>query len=199
MGAALAPVICLTKPNRGSTKGGSPKLEIRGLEEMVARLRQRHMQIESLETEQAIDEDQLLTKVKDERLTAEMAGDFYKSVLVDSADGVPAKVVFKNMFKQIDCCHEPELREHLKKSYDPLFEVRYSMKLRDNGKASYDKLKQLLGNNLELLFDVTPFVSPVENFLEKRAQMRPLLDKKVNAVLDSVTEQAIYKPSISYK
>jgi len=195
----LAPVISLTKPNRGSTKGGAPKLEIKGLEADVAKMRQRHMQIESLETEQALDEEKLLTTVKEQRLSSEVEGQFYKNVLVDSADGIPAKIVFKNMFKQIDCCHEPELREHLKKCYDQLFEVRYSVKLRENNAVTYEKLKQLLGSNLELLFEVTPFISPRDEFMEKRSQMRGLLDKKTNAVLDSVTEQAQYKPSVNFK
>lgn len=195
----LAPVINLTKPNKGSTKGGSPKLEIKGLEAVVARMRQRHMQIESMTTEQKLDETGMLTTVKEQRLSSEEAGQFYKVVLVDSADGIPAKVIFKNMYSKIDVSHEPELREHLKNGYDPLFEVRYDVKLRDNGNATYEKLKQLLGTNFELLFEVTPFISPKDEFMERRAQMRPMLDKKVNQVLDTVVEQAQYKPQVSFK
>ena len=195
----LAPVINLTKPNKSSTTGGSPKLEIKGLEAVVARMRQRHMQIESAQTEQKLDEEQMLGAVKAQRLTSEEAGHFYKTIVVDSADGIPAKIIFKNMFKQIDTCHETELREHLKKGYDPLFETKYEVKLRDNSAATYEKLQQLLGNNLTLLFEVTPFIAPKDSFMEKRAQMRPLLDKKVNTVLDSVVDQAQYKAQVSLK
>ena len=190
----LAPIINLTKPSK---KSDSSKLEIEGHEALVVRMRQRHMQIESLEAEQKIDEVELLEDVRASRLEAEEEGQFYKVILVNSADGVPAKVIFKNMFKQIDVAHEDELRRHLKNGYDPLFEVRYNVKLRDN--TSVSRLRELLGPNCDLLFEITPYISPKKDAMERRAQMRPVLDKKTNAVLDSVFEQAQYKPQLSLK
>ena len=71
------------------------------------------------------------------------------------------------------------------------------MKLRDG--VSIDQLKELLGDKLGLLFDVTPYIGVTSDFMEKRAALRRNLDKKTNAVLDSITEQAQYRPSISLK
>ena len=192
---SLAPIINLTSPNKKSNK--SPNLDIEGHGERVVRMRKRHAQIESLKTEQELDKDELMEAVKSSRLEAEEEGEFYRIALVKSADDTPAKVIFKNMFKQIDIGHESELRKYLKKGYDPLFETRYSVKLRNN--KSVERLRELLGNDLDLLFEVTPFVSPVDDFMEKRAQLRPTLDKKVNATVDNVTDQAQYQPQINLK
>jgi hypothetical protein len=191
------PVIQLTKPAKKGASGKTPKLEVGGLENKVVEMRKRLADIESLEAQQKLDEEDVLTKVKGKRLAAEADGDLYKTALVNSGDGVPAKVTFKNQFKQISTEHEEALRTHLKTTYDTLFTTRHDVKLRDG--VSIDQLKELLGDKLGLLFDVTPYIGVTSDFMEKRAALRRNLDKKTNAVLDSITEQAQYRPSISLK
>jgi len=195
--AAKVQVIQLTKPAKKGATGQTPKLEVTGLEPQIAAMRQRLGQIESLKAQQAIDEKMVLDKVKVERVAAEADGDLYKTALVNSADGVPAKVTFKNQFKQISTEHEGDLRTALKTAYDALFTTKHEVKLRDG--VTIEQLKAALGDKLGLLFDVTPYIAPQSDFMEKRAALRRTLDKNTNKTLDSVTDQAQYCPSMSLK
>lgn len=195
--ALKVPVIQLTKPSKKTSGGQTPKLEVEGFEQKVVVMRQRLAQIESLEAQQKLDEEEVLGKVKAERVEAEASGELYKTALINSADGVPAKVQFKNQFKQISTEHEGDLRTYLKNVYDTLFSTRHEVKLRDG--VSIERLREVLGDKIDVLFDVTPYIGVCPDFMEKRAALRRSLDKKTNAVLDSVVEQAQYKPSITLK
>jgi hypothetical protein len=196
MAAAKVIDIQLTKPNK-KTNGRKPKLEITGHTKLVQGIRRRNQKIESLQAENEIDKQTLIGVCKDERRDAEKDGDLFKTCLVSAGKQPPAKVTFTNKYKQIDTSHEEQLREALDGSYDSLFETKHTIKLRNP--SDFARLKELLGDELFRLLEVTPFIAPKQDFMERRAQMRPTLSEQTNDVLDTITDQAQFNPIVSVK
>ena len=89
------------------------------------------------------------------------------------------------------------LKQALGKLFDQLFVVTNELSLRDD--VSYEKAKQILGSNLDLLFDVNSRIEACDEFMEKRAQIRSSLNGKINDIIDGITKQVQAEPSVSLK
>ena len=191
---STVPNIVLTSPTK--KKKGKDKLEVEGFEQLVVDMRQRNQEMESLKAEQALDNNNLTERVKELRIEAEKSGTVYTVALVHSADDVPAKVVFKNQFRPIDESHRPELKRHLGKTYDALFDEVEVATLRDD---KLQELEKLLGNRFDEFFDKSTHIKPKKDYMERRGELRKTLSTKVNALLDMLIEQVQYKPQLTLK
>lgn len=192
------PMLMLTKPDKSKSESKkSEKLKVKGLEELATKMQKRAQQIEVLSVEQKIDRKNLLTTVKQKRVEAEQNGKFCKTALVETNNKHPVKVTYKNAFSKINVEHEGELKSVLGNLYNSLYERHREVKLKADVDIEY--VKQLLGDKLEALFDVTEYITPKGQFMEQRAAMRPTLNNKTNDLIDNLTDQVQHSPMVSFK
>ncbi len=181
-----------TKSNKSQTA------TITGFEDVVKNMRQREKLAEQLQTENANDKTNIVTYCKEQQRVFEKQGYVVKSMQVASADGQPAKVTFAERYGKANAVHEDQIRAALGDvAYDAMFETVYEVKLRDQ--SSYTRLKQLLGDELIKLLEVTPSLKPKPEFMARRAQVRQQLSEQGSQALDSVVDQLQANPSFSLK
>ena len=198
--APVMPSFVLTKPgSEASSK--SDKLAVTGFEMQAARVRELQMEIDSLETDLKTEKTELIEGVGAIRKASELAGDFHKTCSVASADEQAVLVIFQDKYSKIDTKHEPALRTHLSDSkYNELFRRGADIKLRSN--TSLDALKALLGDKFEAfsnLVEVTEYLAPEREFMEKRATLRSSMTAEQNVAVDMVIDQCQYAPQVKVK
>lgn len=189
----------LTKPTGASTSKGE-KLVLTGHEAVASRLRERAQQIDTLEAEQKIESAEIIAAAKILRREAEATGAFTKTVAVATEEGSPISLVFADKYSDVDVAHEPALRAALGASYDTCF--RRQAKVKARGDLTVEKLQALLGDKFGAFctaFDVTEYLTPVDGFMETRANMRRGMSNELNAAVDQVVDQVQYKPSVRLK
>lgn len=126
---------------------------------------------------------------------AEKQGHFTKSVQVKGSQA-NAGYSFRDSYAPIDTCAQDDLKSLLKNNYELLFTTSKTVKLR---KDKVDQLIELLGDLTPHFLEVDPCLSPVDNFREVRASLRPGMTEAQNASLDLVVQQVQNKPSLSFK
>lgn len=198
---AAIPALVLTKPNKGTagTKK-KDKLHVEGLEETAAKVRERAEKIESLEAEQKVDKAKIVEVCKKERRDAEVSGDFHTTCLVESDDGKPVQVVFTNKFSKVDVTHESALKQALNGQFDTLFRKGVDVAMKDG--ITFEKLQKVLGDKFDAfaaLCDLTEYLSPDRDFMQKRAALRPALDAATNSQIDAISDQTQYTPMVKTK
>ena len=179
------------------TKPTDTKLRVKGLEVLASTMRQRACQIEMMQLEQKQDRVKLLEEVDKQRLDSEKSGKFFKSCVVECQDEMPAKVVYMNKFSKVDGEHEPALRNALGKLFDQLYIVEQRVSLREDVNVEY--IKYLLGDKFDMLFGVKTQINHSDNFMEKRANLRPSLDNKTNDFIDGLVSQVQCEASLYLK
>jgi hypothetical protein len=195
---ALTNQLNLTGPAKKSKNGKSPKLEVQGHEQRIKKMRQLNQIIESAKVEYDQEKEVVVKDVQLKFIESERNGDAIKTALVDSADGVPAKVTRTNKAKQISTSFEQPLVELLgEQVFRTLFDTHYDLKLREG--ASFETLKQLLGEKLLSLLEITPYLATKSDYIERRAQLRPVVSENANVMLDQVSSQCLYAPMVSVK
>lgn len=199
--ANAAPALILTKPTKGAAaKKSKDRLSIPGHEALAKKMRERGKKLDSLGAEQKKDIATLRDSVKEQRLAAEKAGDFHKTVLVESADGKPVQVVFQDRYSKVDVDHEDALRTALSGNYDQLFTKGIDVKVKPN--ATLDALKAALGDKFDAfaaLCDVTEYLAPTKDYMTKRSAIRGGLDETTNDAIDAITDQVQVSPSVKLK
>lgn len=174
-------------------------LVLTGHETVAARVRDRARQLDSLEAEQKADCAELIDAAKTCRREAEAAGNFHKMVKV-ATDNDPISLVFSDRYSPVAVENEEALREALGASYDAMF--RREVKVSQRKDMNLDALKALLGDKFDAFaaaFDVKEILTPVDGFMETRANLRPSLGTALNATVDGIIDQVQYKPSVKTK
>lgn len=196
-----APKLILTKPNTGNKSKSSDKLSVGGHETLISSMRERLKKIDSLSAQQKKDKEVLTEAIKAYRLSEEKAGNFHKTVLVDSDDGKPGQVIFQDKFSKIDVEHEPALREGLNGNFDTLMKRAVDVKAKKG--VTLDTIKKALGPKafakLEEVSDFTEYLTLSSDFMAKRAAVRPTLDDDTNEFIDGIVDQSQYAPSVKLK
>ena len=194
--AAIVPVL---KPVASKKTAKKDALVLMGHEDVATRVRDRARLLDNLETEQKQDAAVLIDAARSFRREAEASGNFHKMVKV-ATDTDPISLVFSDRYSPVAVENEPALREALGASYDAMF--RREVKVSQRQDLNLDALKALLGDKFVAFaaaFDVKEVLTPVDGFMETRANLRPMLGTALNATVDGIIDQVQYKPSVRTK
>lgn len=190
----------LTKPAAKKKGGRTDKLVIDTQKKRVARMRARAQEIASLAGEQAIDEEKLRAVCTRRRMEAEIEGAFFKSCLVESADGSPALVTFKDAYGKVAVEHEEALSAVLGDLYPTFVKRKVSASVAAD--FTLDELKDAFGDKFPLLnkfFKLEEALYFSGSLMETRAALRTNARKANMDTLDKIVEKVQHKPSISLK
>jgi len=187
----------LNKSNGKSSKEVE-KFPVTGFEKKVPELREIDKQIQELSERRNKIKEEILDKVVKNRRHWEKKGKFYKSFIIQSADGVDATVLFKNIFSKVDPEQEPEMRKHLTDAiFDELYEVTEITALKP--KPKWDELKLILGKRVDDFIQTSKHISHRKDFMEKRAELRDKVSIEINKTLDEYTESVQASPDLRLK
>jgi hypothetical protein len=192
--------LTLTKPESPTEKKKSSQLIITGHETTVAKMRADQKLLDSLTDSLQEQKTDLRAAVGKVRLREEKRGRFHKTVILPSADGEDAKVIFQNKFNKIDVKHEGALKKALNGHASKLINRRFELKVKPE--TTLKALKAALGDKFEALsslIDVHEFLAISGEFMETRAQLRPNLTAEENAACDAITEQCQQPPQVRLK
>jgi len=173
------------------------KYEVSDLKAVVPEIRKIDEEMKELSKKREALHDMIMDRVRAIRQDEEERGILYKTFIVDSTDGVPATVMFKNVFSKLDVENEPVMRKVLGDVFDTLFKKDENMVLRKT--ASLDALREALGDKAEVFFETKEFISFEKDFMEKRAAIRKNLKPNVNAQLDKWMADNQAKPDLRLK
>ncbi|MGW8178476.1 MAG: hypothetical protein ACWGQW_06895 [bacterium] len=187
----------LTKAN-GKTKNEVEKFPVTGFEKTVPELRKIDTDIAALLKRRDELREKILDNVRKSRKHWEKKGKFYKTFVIQSADGVDAIVLFKNAFSKVDAEQEPEMREKLTDAiFDQLYEVVTVQALKS--KPDWAELKKLLGKRADEFIKESKHISHRSEFMETRADLRNQVSTEINKVLDEYTESVQATPDLRLK
>lgn len=187
----------LTKTN-GKTKNEVEKFPIAGFEKKVPELRKIDQQIADLTEKRNTIKTEIIKKVVQNRKHWEKKGKFYKTFVIQSADGVDATVLFKNTFSKVDPSEEPEMRKTLTdKVFDELYVVTETVSLKP--KTDWKELRTALGKKADEYLKTTKHIGHTSEFMERRAEMRADLKPEINKSLDEYTDSVQATPDLRLK
>jgi hypothetical protein len=173
------------------------KFEVTGFEEKIARARRLQAEIEAKQAEIQEIRSDVTTKCDMYRKTWEKKGKFYKTFSINSADGTPASVVFKNQFSNIDISSEQEMRIVLGDTFNELYEIKKTVAL--NRGYDSEMMKKLLGSRYHEFFTEQEVIVNRGGFLEKRAELRAGMEAKLNKKLDEYSSSMQAVPEFRLK
>ena len=183
--------------NLDSSKSKTEKYTVSSLKAVVPQIRTLDGQMEKLVEQRDLMKKMILNTVKPLKEKEERAGHLYKTFIIESDDGVPATVLFKNAFSKIPADNEPEMRKNLGEHFDELYEVTTQIALRRNVK--WEDLRKVLGSKFDDFFGETKIISHKSDFMERRAELRGAAPKKVNDALDVYTKDCQATPDLRMK
>lgn len=187
----------LTKAN-GRTKNEVEKFPVTGFEKAIPELRSIDDQIANLLERRNTLKEKILDNVRKSRKHWEKKGKFYKTFVIQSADGVNATVLFKNAFSKVDQNQEPEMREKLTDViFEQLYEVVTVHALKS--KPDWEELKKLLGKHADDFIRESKHIAHRKGFMEARADLRNQVSTEINKVLDEYTESVQATPDLRLK
>jgi hypothetical protein len=187
----------MTADFTGITKKEKPKLVIKGYAATVKKIRRRMLRIAEMEEANRADKRLLISECREKRIESEKEGQFFKNCLVDGGNQDPIRITFTNKFRKIDPIHKEKLKYVIGDKFDDLFEIESKITVTDQDKIS--ELKKILGSRFEELLDVTTSITTKKDFMEKRARLRPLMDKSTNEDLDELIQELQHQPLFSTK
>jgi len=173
------------------------KYSLTGFEAMIPEIRKIDEEMESLNKKREEMRDMMMDRVRAIKQEEEERGILYKTFLVASADGIPATVMFKNVFSKLDVENEPVMRKVLGNTFSELFRKDKSMVLKKT--ASLDALREALGDKADVFFETKEFIAFEKDFMEKRAALRKDLKPNINAQLDKWATDSQAKPDLRMK
>lgn len=192
----VAPAIVLTPPTKAKSKKAE-KLEMKGFEKDVARLRALQREIESNTADFKAGRKKLVRAAKDFRLQAEQSGSFHKTLILPSEDNNPALMCFQDKYSEINVIHEDVLREGLGEHYDFLIQKGVNINVKSG--TTLQELKSALGEEaftkLKNFIEVTEYLKPVPDFMERKASLSQQLSVQTKQVLEAIIDQVQYDPS----
>lgn len=175
-------------------KSKTEKYTVKGLEAVVPEVRKIDEQMLKLQEHRQSMKSMILNKVMPLKQKEEKAGRLYKTFVVESDDGVPAQVVFKNAFSKIPVENLEQMRKELGNNFDELYEVTRTIAPRRG--VNWDKLKKLLGSKFNDYFAETEVITHKKDFMERRAELREHVNKRTNDVLDQYTKDCQATPDL---
>jgi len=173
------------------------KYDLTGFEDMVPEFRKIDEEMEKLNSKREELRGMIMDRVRAIKQEEEERGILYKTFLVASSDGVPATVMFKNVFSKLDVENETIMRKVLGNTFSELFKKDKSMSLKKS--ASLDALREALGDKADVFFETKEFIAFEKDFMEKRAALRKELKPAVNAQLDKWATDSQAKPDLRLK
>lgn len=187
----------LTKTN-GKTKKEVDKFPVMGYEKVIPRLRKIDADIMKLFEERKKLQETITTNVRKIRKHWEKKGKFYKTFVIQSADGVDATILFKNSFSKVDVDNEKEMREKLG---DPVFNQLYEVVTVHalKNRIDWTELRKVLGNRSEEFVRASKHIAHKKGFMETRADLRNQVSTEVNKTLDEYTESVQAVPDLRLK
>jgi hypothetical protein len=178
-------------------KSETEKYEVTGFEALIPEIRKVDKEIEALDGKREAMRDAMMNRIRDIKLTEEEKGILYKTFIVNSADGIPATVLFKNSFSKLDVENEAVMRKMLGDLFDTLYTKESSMQLRKG--VDLDALRKALGPLAETYFEKKEYIAFAKDFMEQRLPIRKTADKKVNAQIDKWASDCQAKPDLRLK
>lgn len=188
------------KPAASKKAAKKDALVLTGHEEVAARVRERARVLDNLEAEQKQDAASLIEASRVFRREAEAAGGFHKTVKVATTTEEPISLVFSDRYSSTSVESEDALKAALGSSYAAMF--RREAKVTARKDMTLDTLKAALGDKFEAfcgLFDVKEVLTPVDGFMETRANLRKAMTPEFNALVDGIVDQIQFKPAVKTK
>lgn len=179
------------------SNNGVEKMEVPGFESLVPQIRKLDEQMEELANKRDMMKALIINTVRDMKQKAEVNGSLYKSFTILSEDGQNATILYKNQFSKLDPENEESMRKTLKDSFETLFENAEDVTFKKN--ADTDVLRKLLGDKFEQFFSTKKYIKFCKDFMERRASLRPNLNKSTNALLDKWTSDNQASPDLRMK
>lgn len=179
------------------SKSEVEKYKLAGFEDLVVELRKRTKKIAELQEAQQADVSVVMNFVRTAKLKQEKEGRLYKTFVLESSDGVPAQIIFKNAFSKLPAENEEKMRELIGDVFDRLYDKQTTSKIKP--KADMEELRKILGERVGEFFKDDEVIVHQKEFMEKRAQLRKDCNAKVNKAIDDFTEQCQAKPDLRLK
>lgn len=177
-----------------SKKSKTQKYTVTSLKAVVPEVRKIDENIVKLQENRKLIKTMILNTVIPIKKKEEKEGRLYKTFIVESNDGEPATVLFKNAFKNIPAHNEDKMREELGEYFDDLYEVKVNISLIPTVK--WDDLKKALGNKFYDFFQETHSIAHKSDFMERRAEIRDKANRRTNDVLDTYTKECQASPDL---
>jgi len=173
------------------------KYEVTGLEDIPGQIRELDQKISELNEARESMRTMIMNYVAPIMKENTTKGLLYKTYLIASRDGVPAQVIYKNMFSKLDITNEKVIREVMGVYFEEFFLVETAQMMKNN--VDVNRLKTILGDRYNDFFEDKSVVSFAKDFMEKRATLHPKLTKEIKAQLDNWTKDYQSKPDLRMK
>jgi hypothetical protein len=173
------------------------KFEVQGLEDIPTQIRELDREMEKLSESRDSMRTLIMNHVSPLMKENVTKGLLYKTYLIMSRDGVPAQVIYKNMFSKLDTSNEKVMREVLGPHFDEFFGVETSPAMKKN--ADLTRLKTLLGDKYSDFFEDKSTIGFAKDFMEKRATLHSKLTKNIRDQLDGWIKEYQAKPDLRMK
>lgn len=180
-----------------NSKSKTDKYTVSSLKGVVPQIREIDSQMTKLAELREFHKKSILNYVVPLKQKEEKEGRLFKSFIIESDDDIPAVVLFKNAFSKIPISNEPVMRENLGEHFDELYEIDSQTALKSGVKL--DELRMLLGKRFEDFFGESKYISHKKDFMERRAEMRGKVTKKVDEALDVYTKDTQATPDLRMK
>lgn len=150
--------------------------------------------IESLQTELALLEEDLIKAATTAKKKAEDAGNFAKTVNIAGTD-LKIQIQIKDAYSKMDISMREPLKEIFKDKYPIMFVDVEDVKLVD---GKLDELKTLLGTRWSEFFTTDKSVKPSKEFQQTYFTLRGNLTTKQKDVVNKVLDACQSTPSVKY-
>jgi hypothetical protein len=179
-----------------SKKNKPDQLLVETKKALVDQAIQKSRNIESLETELAIIECELITVATDAKKKAENSGNFAKTVNL-AGEELKIQIQIKDAYSKMDEGMRAPLKEIFKDKYPIMF-----IDIEDNKLVeSEDKIKELkilLGSRWSEFFSTDKAVKPSKEFQQTYFTLRDTLSAKQKDVVKKVIDACQSTPSVKY-
>jgi hypothetical protein len=192
----LAKIAGMTKAGGSKKETSKTKLYVDGHEDLVDRVVERSKEIESLETEQELDLQEV-RGLGTEAMREEEGIEFHRTCRIRGTEQ-DVRVTRKDAFSKIAIEHKGTLQDLLGSMYETLFMESCDLKLTVDPEVFIAAAEEA-GLNVEKFFNRVDWVRPKKGFLEMRATLRPKLEEDENTALDAIIDQFAYKASVGMK
>ena len=174
------------------------KPKIKGFEALVATVRKQVTQIEEIQKQIKAAKEIVLNSVRLKRDESEREGKLFKTFIIESEDGEPGIVQYKNQYKKLPIDNLAKMHEALSAGvFDRLYEVVETISFKKD--SDLELLQKLLGERFWDFFEKEITINHQSDFMEKRMAIRSELNTQQNRAVDDYTSQTQSKPDLRVK
>lgn len=177
-----------------SSKSKIEKYTVKGLEGVVPQIRKIDNDMAKMQEHRKAMKNMIINKVMPIKEKEEKAGRLYKTFIIESDDGAPATVLYKNAFSKIPISNEEQMRKELGDYFNELYEITTQIAPRRG--INWDKLRKVLDDKFDDFFGETRIIAHKKDFMERRAELRGEANKRVNDVLEQYTKDCQASPDL---